>query len=160
MTVNQPRPAPAASAEGRLYLREDELDRAVDLVFTATRRFWKTAEDALTTHDLGPAHYRALAAIRRDEGLAVSTLQAQLGVRKQSLARVLGELEKAGLLAREPGRDDRRQRLLTLTEAGRAAERAASAALRERLAQVFRAAGADAVAGARAVLAALASERT
>jgi DNA-binding MarR family transcriptional regulator len=160
MRVNQSRPAPEVSSEGRLYLREDELDRAVDLVFAATRRFWKAAETALEAHDLGPAHYRALAAIRREEGLTVSALQARLGVRKQSLARVLGELEAAGLAKREPGKSDRRQRLLALTEAGRAAERAASAALRERLAQVFRSAGADAVAGARAVLAALASERT
>lgn len=155
MPVNQPRPA-AGAVEGRLYLKEDELDRAVDLVFAASRRFWRSAEDALAAHDLGPAHYRALAAIRREEGLAVSDLQARLGVRKQSLARVLGELEKAGLIQRAPGREDRRQRLLTLTDTGREAERDASAALRERLAQVFRAAGADAVSGARAVLAALA----
>jgi DNA-binding MarR family transcriptional regulator len=143
--------------EGRLYLKEDELDRAVDLVFVAARRFWKVAEDALDAHDLGPAHYRALAAIRREEGLAVTDLQNRLGVRKQSLARVLNELEKAGLVQREPGKDDRRQRLLTLTEAGRDAEREASAVLRERLGQVFRAAGADAVAGARVILAALAA---
>lgn len=155
MPVNQSRPA---AAEGRLYLKEDELDRAVDLVFAATRRFWRAAEDALEAHDLGPAHYRALAAIRRDEGLPVSRLMAQLGVKKQSLARVLADLEREGLIRRDPGRDDRRQRLVHLTQAGRDAERAASAALRERLGQVFRAAGADAVAGARAVLAALAAE--
>jgi len=155
MAVNQSRPS-ATGPEGRLYLKEDELDRAVDLVFAAARRFWKTAEDVLAAHDLGPAHYRALAAIRREEGLPVSELQARLGVRKQSLARVLNELEKAGLIARQPGRADRRQRLLTLTPTGRDAEREASAALRERLAHVFRAAGADAVSGARAVLMALA----
>lgn len=153
MPVNQPR---SAAPEGRLYLKEDELDRAVDLVFAAARRFWRTAEDVLEAHDLGPAHYRALAATRRDEGLPVSRLIAQLGVKKQSLARVLGELEREGLIRREAGRDDRRQRLIYLTETGREAERAASAALRERLGQVFRAAGADAVAGARAVLTALA----
>ncbi len=154
MPVNQSRPP----TEGRLYLKEDELDRAVDLVFAATRRFWKSAEEALANHDLGPAHYRALAAIRREEGLAVSDLQTRLGVRKQSLARVLGELEKEGLIRRDPGLEDRRQRLLTLTQEGRDAERDASAALRERLAQVFRAAGADAVTGARAVLTALAED--
>ena len=159
MPVNQPRTTPESSSDGRLYLREDELDRAVDLVFAASRRFWKAAEAALEAHSLGPAHYRALAAIRRDEGLAVSELQTRLGVRKQSLARVLGELERAALIRREPGNADRRQRLLVMTDTGRAAERAASAALRARLAQVFRASGADAVAGARAVLAALASER-
>jgi DNA-binding MarR family transcriptional regulator len=158
MPVNQPRSASGSSPEGRLYLKEEELDHAVDLVFAATRRFWTAAEGALESHQLGPAHYRALAAIRRDEGLAVSDLQARLGVRKQSLARVLGELEEAALIKRAPGREDRRQRLLTLTETGRDAERDASAALRERLAQVFRAAGAEAVAGARAVLGALAAE--
>jgi DNA-binding MarR family transcriptional regulator len=165
MPVNQPRPAPrrsapapGASPEGRLYLKEDELDRAVDLVFTATRQFWKAAEAALAEHALGPAHDRALAAIRRDEGLPVSALQQRLGVRKQSLARVLAELERAQLIQREPGAADRRQRLVRLTDSGRAAERAASAALRERLAHVFRTAGAEAVSGARLVLAALAAE--
>jgi DNA-binding MarR family transcriptional regulator len=88
--------------------------------------------------------------------LTVKALQTRLGVRKQSLQRVLNELEEAALVARQPGVRDKRERLVTLTESGREAERAASAALRERLGQVFRLAGADAVAGARAVLAALA----
>ena len=127
-------------------------------MFAAARRFWKTAQGPLSEAQLGPAHYRALAAIRRAEGLSISDLQAALDVRKQSLARTLDELEKAGLIQREPGRADRRQRLLKLTEAGRAAERATAEALRERLAHVFRLAGADNVAGARIVLAALAAE--
>ncbi len=156
MPVNQPRPD--LGADARLYLKEEELDRAVDLVFAASRRFWRHAEGPLAAYDLGPAHYRALAAIRRREGLAVSALQDHLGVRKQSLARVLSELEEAGLIARAPAAADKRQRLLTLTPAGRDAERAASAALRERIAQVFRAAGAEAVSGARLVLSALAAE--
>ena len=159
----EPRPEPRADSgrvDGRLYLREDELDRAADLVFRAARRFWRAAEGPLSRSDLGPAHYRALAAVRRGEsapgGLPVKALQERLGVRKQSLQRVLNELEAAGLLVRAPGLRDRRERLLALTDLGREAERAASAALRERLGQVFRLAGADAVAGARAVLAALA----
>jgi DNA-binding MarR family transcriptional regulator len=162
MPVNQTRPAtgavPGAAPEQRLYLKEDELDRAVDLVFAAARQFWKSADDALARRELGPAHYRALAAIRRGERQPVSALLAQLGVRKQSLARVLGELERAGLIQREPGVADARNRLIALTEAGRAVEREISAALRERLGQVFRAAGADAVSGARLVLGALAAE--
>ncbi len=147
----------AGGPEGRLYLKEDELDRAVDLVFEAARVFWKSAAGALAAHDLGPAHYRALAAIRRREGQPVSDLLARLGVRKQSLARVLSELEQAGLIAREKGAADRRQRLIVLTDTGRAAEREASAALRERLGQIFRSAGAENVSGARIVLAALAA---
>jgi DNA-binding MarR family transcriptional regulator len=135
---------------------DDELDRAAALVFQAGRRFYAAAEGPLAAHGLGDAHYRALAAIRRDEGLSVGALQIELGVVKQSLARVLNELEHAGLIRRAPGLQDRRQRRLALTPEGRAAELAVSAALRERLAVVFEAAGANAVMGARAVLAALA----
>lgn len=159
MAVNLSRPAPEPiGPEARLYLKEEELDRAVELVFTATRRFWRAAEGPLAQRGLGPAHYRALAAIRRDEGQPVSTLRETLDVTKQSLARVLSELEQEGFIERAPGRTDKRQRLLILTEEGRAAERDASAALRERLAHIFRAAGADAVSGARIVLLALAAE--
>jgi DNA-binding MarR family transcriptional regulator len=159
MPVNLSRPAPEPiGPEARLYLKEEELDRAVELVFTATRRFWRVAESPLAARGLGPAHYRALAAIRRSEGLAVSALRETLDVTKQSLARVLGELERAGFIERLQGRQDRRQRLLNLTAAGRSAERDATTALRERLAHIFRLAGAEAVAGARAVLLALAAE--
>lgn len=158
-------PAPGADprsdqqrAEHRLYLREEELDQAADLIFRAARRFWRAAEGPLADRDLGPAHYRALAAIRRDEGLSVSSLRERLGIAKQSLARVLKELDDAKLIARAPGEADKRERRLRLTDDGRHAERAASAALRERLAQIFRAAGADSVLGARAILTALAEE--
>jgi DNA-binding MarR family transcriptional regulator len=135
---------------------EDELDRMVALIFLSARRFYGAAEGPLLAHGLGDAHYRALAAIRREEGLSVTALQARLGVVKQSLARVLNELETAGLVARAPGLADRRQRRLALTLAGREAERAVTTALRDRLSLVLRAAGADAVAGARSILAALA----
>jgi DNA-binding MarR family transcriptional regulator len=150
-----------AGPERRLYLREEELDQAVDLFFLAARRFWRNAEDALSARNLGPAHYRALAAIRRSEAPpSVSALRERLGVRKQSLARVLKELLRAELIAKIPDRQDRRQRLLTLTEAGRVAERDASAALRERLAQAFRAVGSEAVHGAREVLQALSADES
>jgi DNA-binding MarR family transcriptional regulator len=69
---------------------------------------------------------------------------------------VLKDLESAGLVARAPGLADRRERRLLLTPAGREAERAVTTVLRDRLSLVLRAAGGEAVAGARAVLAALA----
>jgi DNA-binding MarR family transcriptional regulator len=144
-----------ADAEGRLYLRAAELDRASADLFAAARAFWRSAEAPLRTLGLGGAHYRAMSAIRRTPGLRVGQLQEALGVRKQSLARVLSELEAAELIAREPAASDRRARRLTLTDTGHAAEAQVSAALRERLSEVFRAAGAEAVAGARSVWAGL-----
>jgi MarR family transcriptional regulator for hemolysin len=145
--------------ERLLYLREEELDQAVDLFFLASRRFWRVAEGALSARDLGPAHYRALAAIRRSEAPpTVSALRERLGVRKQSLARVLTGLERAGLIARVADTRDGRRRRLILTEAGQVAERDASAALRERLAQAFRSVGDSAVSGALALIAELAED--
>lgn len=162
MAVNlrniSPSEAPSVGPDARLYLREDELDRAVALLFLAGRRFYEAASAPLAAHGLGDAHYRALAAIRRQEGLSVGALQTNLGVVKQSLARVLNELETAGLIARAKSAQDRRSRRLLLTEAGREAERAVTTALRERMGDVFRAAGSDAVMGARAILAALADD--
>jgi DNA-binding MarR family transcriptional regulator len=147
-----------SGADARLFLREEELDRAADLILASARAFFRAAEPALSRWSLGPAHYRALAAVRREPGIGVSGLIARLGVRKQSLARVLNELERAGLIVRRESAVDRRARLIDLTPEGVNAEREASAALRERLAQVFRATGAEAVMGARCVLGALAEE--
>jgi DNA-binding MarR family transcriptional regulator len=151
MTVNLTRP-PARQS----FLSEEELDRSVELIFAGSRQFWRAAEGPLQARQLGPAHYRALAAIRRAEHLPVSALRNTLGVRKQSLARVLRDLQVAGFIERAPGEEDRRQRLIALTAAGRAAESDASDALRARLAHVFRGVGEEAVSGMNEVLAILA----
>jgi len=156
MPVNLRPQSGAPAADARLYLKEEELDRAVEQLFAAARRFGRGAEPLLAARGLGPAHYRALSAIRRAEGLAVSALREALGVRKQSLARVLDDLDQAGLITRAAGPTDRRERRLFLTPSGRDVEAEVSAALRERLAAVFRVCGAEAVAGARTVWAALA----
>lgn len=155
MPVNLSRHA-GLTPEAKAQLKEEELDHAVELIFAAQRNFWRVAEAPLGQRGLGPAHYRALAAIRRAEGQPVTKLRMRLGVKKQSLARVLVDLHSAGFIERIPGMTDRRNRLLALTPAGRAAEREASAALRERVKEVFLEVGPEAVRGAAAVMMALA----
>ena len=71
---------------------------------------------------------------------------------RQSLARVLTALVEQGLVAMTPGRHDRRQRLLTLTDAGRGLERRLFKSQRERLASAYREAGGPAVDGFRRVM--------
>ena len=78
-----------------------------------------------------------------------------LGVTKQSLGRVLGELTARGLVETRTGRDDRRQRLLRLTAAGAALEAELFDALRERLSAAYAQAGQDSVTGFWRVLEAL-----
>ena len=84
--------------------------------------------------------------------MAVSDLLALLGITKQSLGRVLGELTERGYVETRPGERDRRQRLLRLTEEGQAFEAALYDALRERLAAAYSEAGQGAVSGFWSVL--------
>ncbi len=153
----EPRPAdnktPAATAGSNLlFLREEEMRAAQDLLFFAYRDFTNAADVILEELGLGRAHHRALHFIGRNPGLPVSDLLAILRITKQSLARVLTELVERGMVSQTQGRADRRQRLLTLTPAGQTLERRLFERQRERLVAAYREAGAGAVEGFRKVM--------
>jgi DNA-binding MarR family transcriptional regulator len=145
---------PEAGAPGTsvLFLREAQIRLAQDMFFLAFRDFAGSADAVLRDRGLGRAHHRALHFIARDPGLTVNDLVTTLGVTKQSLSRVLAPLMVADLVRQTPGRRDRRQRLLNLTEAGAALERVLFEQQKERLVQAYRAAGATAVEGFRRVM--------
>ncbi len=135
-----------------LFLREEQIRLAQDLMFFAYRDFTGAADVILEELGLGRAHHRALHFIGRSPGMTVGDLLAILRITKQSLARVLTALVDQGYVAQAPGRNDRRQRLLTLTAAGQALERRLFERQRERLAPAFREAGGPAVEGFRRVM--------
>jgi DNA-binding MarR family transcriptional regulator len=147
-------PAHAAAPAGAnlLFLREEEIRAAQDLLFFAYRDFTNAADVILEELELGRAHHRALHFIGRNPGISVSDLLAILRITKQSLARVLGALVEQGYVAQAQGRSDRRQRLLTLTPKGLALERRLFEQQRERLAAAYREAGSGAVEGFRRVM--------
>ena len=135
-----------------LFLREEQMRHAQDLLFFAYRDFTAAADTILEELGLGRAHHRSLHFIGRQPGITVGDLLLILRITKQSLARVLTTLVDEGLVAQSPGREDRRQRLLTLTEPGRALERRLFERQRERLAAAYREAGGPAVDGFRRVM--------
>lgn len=135
-----------------LFLREEQMRHAQDLMFFAYRDFTAAADLILEELGLGRAHHRAIHFVGRQPGITVGDLLAILRITKQSLARVLTTLVEQGLVAQAPGRNDRRQRLLTLTESGRALERRLFERQRERLAVAYREAGGPAVDGFRRVM--------
>ena len=138
-----------------LFLRDEDLRQGLDMLFFAWRDLAAEADPALEQEGLGRAHHRALYFIGRRPGLAVGDLMATLGITKQSLGRVVKELTAKGLIAQSIGTEDRRERRLSLTDAGVALEQALSAPQRALMAGAYRAAGAEAVAGFRKVLAGL-----
>jgi DNA-binding MarR family transcriptional regulator len=132
-----------------------EMRLAQDLLFFAYRDFTNVADRVLEELGLGRAHHRALHFIGRNPGITVSGLLAILRVTKQSLARVLNALVDEGFVAQAPGFEDRRLRLLSLTDKGRALEQRLFDAQRDRIAKAYRAAGPQAVEGFRCVMRAM-----
>ncbi|MBN8898579.1 MAG: MarR family transcriptional regulator [Rhodospirillales bacterium] len=141
-----------AAGANLLFLREEEIRTAQDLLFFAYRDFTNAADVILEELGLGRAHHRALHFIGRNPGITVSDLLALLRITKQSLARVLTVLMEEGYVAQAQGHSDRRQRLLTLTPSGQALERRLFERQRERLLAAYREAGGVAVDGFRRVM--------
>jgi MarR family transcriptional regulator, lower aerobic nicotinate degradation pathway regulator len=71
-------------------------------------------------HGLTPVQYAAMQAVRNSPGFDQRTLAATIGFDTSTIGGVIDRLEARGLLTRSASPNDRRVRLLTLTDAGRA----------------------------------------
>jgi len=145
-------PETGAAGTSLLFLREEQMRQAQDMFFLAWRDFSGSVDPVLAARGLGRAHHRALHFIGRQPGLTVTDLLSLLCVTKQSLSRVLAVLVEQELVEQAPGRQDRRQRRLSLTESGVALERLLFDRQRERLITAYREAGGPAVDGFRRVM--------
>jgi DNA-binding MarR family transcriptional regulator len=90
----------------------------IELLFFAYRDFVRDADDLLAEFGFGRAHHRVLHFVHRNPGLRVTDLLDILKITKQSLGRVLRELIESGFVTQSEGPQDRRERLLHLTERG------------------------------------------
>jgi DNA-binding MarR family transcriptional regulator len=97
------------------------------------RRLRATRRD----RDLTPAKLLVLGLLRRDGGTLPKDVAARLGVKPQSLTRVLAELDRRGYIARSTDATDRRRTPLALTRAGDAALTRDVRLRRERLARAI-----------------------
>jgi len=140
----------AAALPDRPVLRQ-----GVESFYFAYREFTKGPDAILAALGFGRAHHRALHFIARMPGLTVSDLLKTLRITKQSLSRVLTDLQAAGHVEQSVGASDRRQRHLALTASGMALEQALFASISGRMATAFAEAGPEAAAGFLAVLQAL-----
>jgi len=143
---------PVGAGRQLLFLREEELRLAQDLLFFGYRDFTAGPDAILAELGMGRAHHRVLHFVGRRPGITVGDLLAILGITKQSLGRVLTPLVEEGYVTQTPGRNDRRQRLLTLTEKGEALERRLFERQREWVMRAYREAGPVAVEGFRRVM--------
>ncbi|MBV7256898.1 MarR family transcriptional regulator [Pacificimonas sp. WHA3] len=148
-----PRTPPGVPEASPLFLRESEVRRGIELLYFGYTDLIREADARLAKSGLGRAHHRALYFIARRPGLSVGDLLGLLNITKQSLSRVLGDLTTRELASLEKGKRDRRQRLITLTDAGLRLEHELFELLRLRMAGAYAAAGQDSVSGFWQVLA-------
>jgi DNA-binding MarR family transcriptional regulator len=94
--------------------------RLIELMFFGYRDFVAEADRILAAFDFGRAHHRVLHFVNRNPGLTVARLLDILAITKQALARVLKDLVEGGFIEQQSGEADRRQRLLYVTEKGKA----------------------------------------
>ncbi|GAA1702760.1 hypothetical protein GCM10009745_57600 [Kribbella yunnanensis] len=92
---------------------EADLGWALGVVF---RRYAKASGAALDDVPGGPRGYQVLATVTSDGPKRQLDLAAQLGVDRTVMTYLLDDLEKAGLVQRQPDPADRRARLIVPTE--------------------------------------------
>lgn len=148
-------------ADPRLILREDELDAGLEMLLLAEAALWAAVDQGLADENLGlgRSHWRAAFLLRRRPGLGVQELAHLTSLSKQAASRILVDLAAKGLAEKQAGDLDGRRRSAALTPRGEAFEAAISERLRGQLTRAYRAGGLDGVAGARAILAAMAGGR-
>lgn len=99
---------------------DGEIDfEIIELLFFAYRDFISDPDAILEKSGFGRAHHRVVHFVNRDPGMTVADLLDTLKITKQSLARVLKQLIDSGYITQREGPDDRRQRRLYPTPAGR-----------------------------------------
>ena len=133
-------------------IAEEDVRQGIELLFFAYRDFTAEPDAILARYGFGRAHHRVIHFVGRHPQMTVGELLDILRITKQSLSRVLGQLVQQGFIIQRQGPQDRRQRLLDLTDEGRELEHQLSAPQRSRVANAYGQAGAQAVEGFRKVL--------
>lgn len=134
-----------------LFLRDEELDRALELLLLSVRALGSRGT-ARPAPGLAEPELELLWLIHRRPGTSAAELGRLLGAAKQSMSRHLRALEVAGLVSREGHTGDRRRLALRATRAGAALAGALAERRRLALRRAFQKAGPEAVAGFQRVL--------
>lgn len=139
---NAQRKQPAKTA--RTDLMEDPMTtqngldfELIELLFFAYRDFTSDPDAILEKSGMGRAHHRVVHFVNREPGMTVAALLDILKITKQSLARVLKQLIDKGYICQIAGPEDRRQRRLYPTRAGRELALALSEPQSQRIARAL-----------------------
>ncbi len=107
-----------ASGEGP---RSNDAQEVVEMIIALGRRAERLLFRMAAEADLSTPSFNVLrlAEQKGEKGLTVSEAAAQVGIRPQALSGAVGEMVKRGLLSRDVMEQDRRARVLRITNDGK-----------------------------------------
>lgn len=145
----------------KISKKQDDQDlflRSTELLYFAYRDYIAWPDDILQNYGFGRAHHRILFFVSQNPSMTVAELLKILNITKQSLSRVLSALVGKGYIVQEIGQQDRRQRLLNLTDKGKELLSQVSEHQKEQMLKALKDSGMESVEGFWKVLTALISE--
>ena len=102
-----------------LYLKDDQLKQFIERMFIGYQATFSDARKTLKNHSLGVAHHKVILLMSIYEGITISQLMKKLKITKQSLNRVIKDLQRQELFYfRKDSRDSRLRRVF-LNEKGK-----------------------------------------
>ena len=102
-----------------LYLKDEQIKDLIEQLFYAYRETYADSKKILEKHSFGIAHQKVIHLVERYEGITVSGLLRKLKITKQSLNRVLKDLNKNNTIIMKKGEFDSRHKHILLNENGK-----------------------------------------
>ena len=102
-----------------LYLKDDQIKEFVEKLFFAYRESFSDTKNILNKYSIGLAHHKVIHLLSMYKGITISELLKKLKITKQSLKRVMQDLEKNKCIFFERDKKDTRIKHIYLTENGK-----------------------------------------
>ena len=102
-----------------LYLKDDQLKDLIEKLFVSYRETFSDCKRILDRYSIGLAHPKVIHLISMYEGISISELLKKLKVTKQSLNRVLKDLNKLDLVIYKKDNLDTRIKHIFLNDKGK-----------------------------------------
>ena len=101
-----------------LYLKDDQLKEFIEKIFISYRETFSDAKKVLDNYSIGVAHHKVIHLLSLYDGITINELLKKLKVTKQSLNRVLKDLNKLNAIVFKKGEIDTRLKHVYLSEKG------------------------------------------
>ena len=101
-----------------LYLKDEQIKAFIEKLFVAYRESFADTKTALNKHSFGLAHHKVILLLSMYKGITISKLLKKLKITKQSLNRIINDLNKNKCIFFEKGKKDTRIKHIYLTSTG------------------------------------------